>query len=233
MFRTIGLLAGLIIPCTCLTAQQVPLKDLSLARFENLVEGYGGGGTGTHAQHYFSYTGQKVQSSWSYAKVNASDSFVEWTTGIQIPQISAESSVLMAIAGGIAPDVLEFSQNTLYNYVQQGFLLPLDDMIGQMDPQQMSQRAPLQAWEAARIVGPDGKRHYYAIPNSYWVSCLKIRRDLAARHGFSRDKLPRTWDELYEMAQAVSSPHDGRYGVGLPKGQWLAGFQAPDDNQGF
>lgn len=147
MFRTIGLLAGLIIPCTCLTAQQAPLKDLSLARFENLVEGYGGGGTGTHAQHYFSYTGQKVQSSWSYAKVNASDSFVEWTTGIQIPQISAESSMLMAIAGGIAPDVLEFSQNTLYNYVQQGFLLPLDDMIGQMDPQQMSQRAPLQAWE--------------------------------------------------------------------------------------
>src|SRR5689334_25298722 len=47
------------------------------------------------------------------------------TAGIQIPQIGASAALLMSIAGGVAPDVMELSQDNLYSFVQQGFLVPL------------------------------------------------------------------------------------------------------------
>jgi multiple sugar transport system permease protein len=144
------------------------------------------------------------------------------TAGISIPQIGGSAAILMAIAGGVAPDVIESTQQDIHNFVQQGFLAPLDEYLAGIPEEELWERAPRQVWAAARFRGSDGQEHIYALPKRFDVSTMKVRRDLAAKLGYPENKLPRTWDEVYAMAQAVTDPEAGRYGVGLPKGSELA-----------
>ena len=82
---------------------------------------------------------------------------LQGTAGIRIPQIGSTAALLMAIAGGIAPDVVESQGVELYDFVQQGFLLPLDEYIGAIPEEERYEMAPKRVWDAARIVGPDGE----------------------------------------------------------------------------
>src|SRR4029079_17809890 len=102
----------------------------------------------------------------------------------------------------------------LQNFVDQGFLVPLDDYLGDVAPADLYERAPKQVWDAARLRGPDGREHLYAIPISYAVKALKIRHDVLAQMGFDHTKWPRTWDELYALAQDVCAKGERR-GFGL------------------
>jgi len=144
------------------------------------------------------------------------------TAGIKIPQIGGSAPILMAIAGGVAPDVLDCYQQDIHSFVEQGFLAPLDGYLKDIPREELWERAPKQLWDSVKLRGPDGKEHIYALPTRFGVSTLKVRRDLAAKLGYPESKLPRTWDELHAMAQVVANPEEGRYGVGLPKGREIA-----------
>src|SRR6185295_14642636 len=98
--------------------------------------------------------------------------------GISIPQIGGSAALLMSISGGLAPDVLECGQADLSSFIEQGFLLPLDDYLKAIPAETLWERAPKQVWEETKRIGPDGKSHCYALPKSYSVATLKVRRDL-------------------------------------------------------
>src|SRR5579875_3692276 len=53
--------------------------------------------------------------------------------GLQLQGPAAESSLLMAYAGGTAPDVVYINFRNSATYIGQGFLVPLDDYLKQ-DP---------------------------------------------------------------------------------------------------
>jgi len=144
---------------------------------------------------------------------------LQGTAGIRIPQIGSTAALLMAIAGGIAPDVVESQGVELYDFVQQGFLLPLDEYIGAIPEEERYEMAPKRVWDAARIVGPDGEEHLYAVPRGFAVTCIKVRRDLAAKNGYPPERLPTTWDEMYAMAQDMTTADGKRFGMGMAKGE--------------
>ena len=52
-------------------------------------------------------------------------------TSLRIQGPAAESGILMAYAGGSAPDVVYVNLRQLRNYASQGFLRPLDDLLAQ------------------------------------------------------------------------------------------------------
>jgi len=108
--------------------------------------------------------------------------------------------MLMAIAGGTAPDIIVGSFRQARNYIDQGFFLPLDDYLD-VDKQKSISHIPEQMW---RIVEHDGK--YYGLIDSYYLLMLIYRRDLFEEEGLDPDRPPRTWDELYEYAQMLSRP---------------------------
>ena len=144
------------------------------------------------------------------------------TAGIQIPQITGSAALLMAIAGGIAPDVIDCYGTAIHDYAEQKFLLPLDDYIARFPEAERLSRAPRSVWDAARLRGADGRDHVYAIPAGFSVGTLKVRHDLIRKFGYTRDTMPKTWDELYAMCRQLTDPDAGRYGIGLPKGDQLA-----------
>jgi ABC-type sugar transport system permease subunit/ABC-type glycerol-3-phosphate transport system substrate-binding protein len=139
--------------------------------------------------------------------------------GLRLPGAQTMDMVpLMQIAGDISPDVIYVNFRKSDTYIQKGFLKPLDQFVAKMDPKELARRVPPAAKEVCYRTGPDGKKHWYAIPHGRLVIALVYRRDLFAKAGLNPNKPPETWDELLEYSKKLTFPENGNYGMGFSKG---------------
>jgi multiple sugar transport system permease protein len=132
---------------------------------------------------------------------------------------SMDSGPLMAMAGGVAPEVLYVNFRISETFISQGFLAPLDDYVAQWRKEQgtdLDKLIPKQIWEVIKRKGPpDGKQHIYAIPYGIVVMALMYRKDVFKEHGLDPNKPPQNWDEMYDYAMRMSDPKNGAFGLGL------------------
>lgn len=126
--------------------------------------------------------------------------------GLEMTGERAESMFLMSMAGNTAPDVMYVNFRQYYNYIDQGFCRPLDDLIAK-DPAIISRVNPV-AMEVLKSY--DGK--IYAIPWFQVALGLYYRRDHFREAGLDPNRPPRSWDELYEYAQKLTASKEGRVG---------------------
>lgn len=146
---------------------------------------------------------------------------------------TAESGILMAYAGGTAPDVVYTNFRLLKQYVGQGFLRPLDDLVAQ-NPDALGRVRP-RVLDELRV---DGR--IYSVPYSQFVQALYYRKDLFRAAGLDPNKPPTNWDEFYQAAAALTDPDKGQYGFVFPTDAsywwmnflWQAGGEVaqPDKN---
>jgi ABC-type sugar transport system permease subunit/ABC-type glycerol-3-phosphate transport system substrate-binding protein len=148
---------------------------------------------------------------------------VEGFRGIEAPGLSMEGP-LMAMAGGVAPEVLYVNFRISDSYIQQQFLYPLDDYVAQWAKEEdLSERIYPQVWPVIKRPGPDGKTHVWAVPYSTLVMALVYRKDLFREAGLDPDRPPQNWDELFEYAKKLTVPEKGQYGINLiggPSAAW-------------
>jgi multiple sugar transport system permease protein len=172
-------------------------------------------------------------------------------TGLRAAGLELEAGPLMAIAGGVAPDILYVNFRKSDSYVQEGFLYPLDEYIDpegkyRVDadtpfsetevPDALRQRVPAPVWPVIYRAGPDGRKHVWALPISTYVMALMYRKDLFLDAGLDPERPPATWDEFYEAGKRLTDYERGIYGVGLPAARdeswkfmsflWSAGGEA-------
>ena len=173
---------------------------------------------------------------------------LESAQGLQIGGPGAESNLLLAFAGGTAPDVVYVNFRSSASYIQQGFLLPLDDEL-KRDPDVLARIQPT----LLPILKDAGHGHIYSIPFLAAVQALYYRKDMFQSAGLDPDKPPRNWDEFYADAQALTDQPKGVWGFEFgtdsdasaywwinflwqaggevikrnPKGQWVAAFNTP------
>jgi len=162
-------------------------------------------------------------------------------TGLRAQGLSMEVGPLMAIAGGVAPDILYVNFRKSDSYIQEGFLYPLDEYIiaeskrqnipidpdhpfsdGEV-PEVIRHRVPDPVWPVIYRRGPDGNKHIWSLPYSVLVIAMMFRKDLFVEAGLDPDMPPRTWDEFYESAKRIHDPARGIYGVALissPSSGW-------------
>lgn len=143
-------------------------------------------------------------------------------TGLDVQGPANESGLLMAVAGGLAPDVMYVNFRQLESYVRQGFLYPLDEFIAR-DPRVMDKIHP----EITRAITVDGR--IYSYPYQQFVQALYYRKDLFRDAGLDPNRPPRNWDEFYEYAQKLTKPEKGQWGFGFhaePQGTawWWVNF---------
>ena len=163
--------------------------------------------------------------------------------GLKFEGAAGEAPLLMSIAGGTAPEVIQVNTRQSGSYVERRFLLPLDDYVkpdltaseararGEFDPNVMY-REELEArvlpglMDAVYRVGPDGKKHVYCLPFSNKVRALAYRKDLFRKAGLDPERdWPKTWDELWRVAQKLHRPDEGYYGMLVDSGlgaSWTA-----------
>lgn len=131
--------------------------------------------------------------------------------GLEMTGERAESMFLMSMAGNTAPDVFYVNFRQYYNYIDQGFTRPLDDLIAQ-NPDVIQRVNPV-----AMEVLKSYDNRIYAIPWFQVALGLYYRRDHFREAGLDPNRPPRTWDELYTYAQKLSQSAPGRIGFVFSK----------------
>ena len=156
-----------------------------------------------------------------------------------------QSAKVMAFATGAGPDVFNMWTYEIASYIQQGFLLPLNEFVGH-DGVRADGRAKLRPdgtpdlngqidddealWDYWRTLDPLVRKivthngTVYSIParRSDYVG-LMVRKDLLREHGMGEEP-PRDWEELWRCLQRLTRPalrvqgakgHYGRRGLYL------------------
>ena len=133
--------------------------------------------------------------------------------GLSIAGPQAESSLLLAFAGGTAPDVVYVNFRTSAQYIAQGFLQPLDPYIAR-DPDTVARLNPV----VRRVLHDVGGKHIYSLPYAQYVLALYYRKDLFQAAGLDPEQPPRNWDEFYRDAQAITDQPHGVWGFEFKSG---------------
>ncbi len=126
--------------------------------------------------------------------------------GLELPGEKAESNFLMSMAGDTAPDVFYVNFRNYYNYIDQGFCRPLDDLIAR-DKGSVELVNPL---IREVLTSYDGKM--YALPFYQVAQGLYYRKDHFREAGLDPNKPPTTWDEFYEVCQKIAESNPERVG---------------------
>lgn len=132
--------------------------------------------------------------------------------GLEIKGDRAESGFLMSMAADTAPDVFYVNFRQYYNYIDQGFCLPLDSLVAQ-DPAALDRANPT---VLKVIKSYDG--HIYAIPFFQVAQALYYRKDYFVEAGLDPSKPPRDWPEFYRYLQRIMEKRPSGIGFAFSKG---------------
>ena len=157
-------------------------------------------------------------------------------SGITIEGMAMDSRVLMAVAGGVAPDVMYVNFRQSHTYIQNGFLHPLDDFVADVPDVDFALRVAPPIRPVIERRGPDGEEHVWAMPFATTIRALAYRKDLFYKAGLAPERPPATWDEFLDFARRLTMPEEGTYGMALTAGPnaawdwmsflWSAGGEA-------
>lgn len=129
-------------------------------------------------------------------------------------------SDLLAIAGGMAPDVLYVNFRRSDNYIRNAFLYPLDEYYARLSQEDKDFRIHPKLWPVIERRGPDGAKHKYAMPYGGALGkVLLFRKDLFDEFGVPWPTADWTWEDLIAAARKMTAPDRGIYGCRFGRGK--------------
>jgi multiple sugar transport system permease protein len=161
-------------------------------------------------------------------------------SGIRVEGVEHD---LLAIAGGMAPDVLYVNFRKSDNYIQERFLYPLDKpedgYLTGLTKEEVDFRIHPKIWPVIWRRGPEGSQqdslrladgHELRVPGcrgQVWAipfggalgKVLLYRKDLFDAKGIPYPTNDWTWDDLLAAARKISDPTRGIYGVRIYGGK--------------
>lgn len=145
---------------------------------------------------------------------------LESFTGLVIEGVEPD---LMAIAGGMAPDILYVNFRKSDNYIQNGFLYPLDKpedgYITSLTEEEKNFRVHDKIWPVIQRKGPGGK-HVWAMPYGGALGKVLIyRKELFDEKKIAYPDASWTWDDLLAAAKKLTDPKRGIYGIQFGRGK--------------
>lgn len=144
---------------------------------------------------------------------------------------------LLAIAGGMAPDIIYINFRKSDTYIRNNFLYPLDEYVRQLPPKELEQWVNPKIWPVIKRKGPGGQVHIWAMPfGGALGKALLYRKDLFDKHNIPYPDNYWTWDKLMDACKKITDPANGIYGLSLGRGAhesyhwmgflWSAGGEA-------
>lgn len=145
--------------------------------------------------------------------------------GLSLPGAGGRSPLLLAMAGGNAPDIYKCWFHIIQSDIRNGFLMPLDKWLGANGAEWEGwQRVP-ELWHR---VASDGK-HVYALPAaSVAYYGILYRKDLVREAGLDPEAPPETWEDFFAWCQALTNPRQAVAGASVQRGRRAFGVcEAP------
>ena len=119
---------------------------------------------------------------------------VKWG-GLVLPGAGGRAALMLALAGGTAPDVYKVWFHILRHDVSQGFVYPLDEWISPAPPKDL--------WDRVRT----SNGHVWALPTpaaAYYG--IVYRKDLVRAAGLDPESPPRTWSAFRDWCVKLTRP---------------------------
>ncbi len=149
---------------------------------------------------------------------------------------------LLAIAGGMAPDILYINFRKSDTYIRNNFLYPLDEYVSQVPEAELERWVNPKIWPVIKRKGPEGNKHIWAMPfGGALGKVLLYRKDLFDKHKIPYPDNNWTWEKMFEAAKKITDPSNGIYGMALGRGKhesfnwmtflWSAGGEAMQYNE--
>jgi len=153
---------------------------------------------------------------------------LERFTGITVKGVEVD---LLAIAGGLAPDVLYVNFRKSETYIRNNFLYPLDQpedgYLSSLDQAGVDFRINPKLWPVIRRPGPGGT-HVWALPYGGALgNVLMYRKDLFDARRMPYPTPDWTLDDLLKAARKLTDPVAGTYGFFLVRGKHEAHYWLP------
>ena len=147
---------------------------------------------------------------------------VKWG-GLWLPGAGGRSPLLLAMAGGNAPDIYQCWFHIIQNDIANGFLMPLDQWLGANgDNWEGWQRVP-ELWHQVATA----KGHLYGLPAaSVAYYGIIYRKDLVREAGLDPEVTPQTWEAFLEWCRRLTDPQGvgtqarGRRAFGVCEAPW-------------
>lgn len=146
-------------------------------------------------------------------------------SGITISGMGSDSGPLMAIAGGVAPDILYVNFRQADTYIQEGFLYPLDKPEDNYftgltpDEREFMVHDKVMPVIQRRLIG-QRQPHVWAMPQGGLLSRVMLyRKDLLRSMDVPFPDNNWTWEDLFESCKKLTNPERGTYGIILGRGR--------------
>lgn len=144
-------------------------------------------------------------------------------SGIKIEGMEMDSGPLLAIAGGVAPDIIYVNFRQSDTYIQNNLLYPLDEFIAREDPAMLDLRVEKPVWQVIkRKRKGEEKERIWALPYETLVRVLMYRKDMFRRVGLDPGRPPENWEEFKAYARQLTDPELGNYGTTFATGTQAA-----------
>lgn len=135
-------------------------------------------------------------------------------SGIRIEGMEMDSGPLLAMAGGVAPDVVYVNYRQSDTYIQKNLLYPLDEFIAQEPPELLDLRVEKPVWQVIKRKKKGEKEEkIWALPYETLVRVLMYRKDLFRKVGLDPNVPPANWEEFKEYARKLTDPEAGVFGT--------------------
>lgn len=142
---------------------------------------------------------------------------LERFSGIRVEGVEND---LLAIAGGMAPDILYINFRKSDNYIRNGFIYPLDQYYDKLTAKQKRWLINPKILPVVYRKGPDGKKHYWTVPYGGALGkVLLYRKDLFDENNIPYPTKDWTWEDLYNAAKKLTNPAKGIYGIRFGQGK--------------
>ncbi len=143
-------------------------------------------------------------------------------SGLRVEGVETD---LLAIAGGIAPDILYINFRKSDNYIQSNFVSPLDSYFESMPKAEFEKYRKSKVWPVIYRKGPDKKKHIWAIPSDGVLGRVVVyRKDLFEENNIPFPTKAWTWDDLLRISKKLTNSKKGTYGLRLGSGKHESWF---------
>ncbi len=158
-------------------------------------------------------------------KLMREDPTIQVTTwsGLTLPGAGGRTPLMMSIAGQTAPDMYYCWSHIIRTDIQQGFLYPLNEWVGDDTNKNNVLDESEEKWAgwknqpalSRQIATVDGK--VYGLPTSSTNQMgIIFRVDLVRQAGLDPNRPPETWDEFIYWCQKLTDPARSKVGFALP-----------------
>ena len=151
-------------------------------------------------------------------RFNKSQDKIEVVATFQGSYEETHAKLQAAVAGNIAPDVIQVERAYVEPYANAGRLADLNPLLA---ADGMSADIFVEGLMGYSYYNGDGK--LYSIPFSRSTPIFYYNKDAFREVGLDPEKGPKTWDDVYEYAKKLTKTEGGattRYGVTWPIATW-------------